>query len=141
MRTPWMLLLYLRSRPETQEDQEDPRRFPQDHRPRTCGGNVMRTPACYALGSMGLGTVAWSTLCADLLPRVQIVAAARPTGQPPAPFRPHLLRRFASYPLVFQVTVIRYRSVIKAHIRHYTDTTLAKWSLLWHSRNNDTIFG
>ena len=52
----------------------------------------MRTPACYALGFVGLGTVVGVMLRIPRLPRVQIVAAARPTGQSPAPFRPHLLR-------------------------------------------------
>jgi len=136
-----MLLLYLRSRPETQEDQEYPRRFPQDHRPRTCGGEGMRTPACYALGFVGLGTVVGAMHRIPRLPRVQIVAAARPTGQPPAPFRPHLLRRFASYLLAFRVTTILYKCVIMACLRHYADTLTAKWSKLWPKRNNDTIFG
>lgn len=78
----------------------------------------MRTPVCYALGFVGLGTVAGAMLRIPRLPRVQIAAAARPTGQPPAPFEPHLLRplrrHILYYPkvLAFNIVILYFSAIV-----------------------------
>ena len=47
---------------------------------------MVRSSACCALDSVGFGTVARPTLCADLLPRIQCVVTVRQSR----PFPPQL---------------------------------------------------